>query len=289
MTSLAPALSQAGPGTLADSPLFLTNPVEPNILFLVDDSGSMDWGLMTNENQGLVNLGCEYYYTQPASDNDYTFIVPSEEALIAQGIAAPYDGVWRAWNPDYNKVYYDPTITYTPWPGTDKNGNAYTNVDPAAALIDPYDPALGSQDLTSLTTYDTDYCNGALGLFTVTDFLPAHYYIWTDSNTNGQVDADDGHTKMEITPTTPVYAGGLDRRDCTFAPLCSYAEEIQNFANWYSFYRRREYVAKAAYGQVIAGAGNSRMGLATLHNNDTVNTEIESMNSDPASGSKKSL
>ncbi len=115
----------AAPGTLSDTPMFLTNPVEPNILFMVDDSGSMDWGVMTTENSGLINLGCEYYYAQPAADNDYYWIVPSEAGLAAQGIAAPYSGVWRAWNSVYNKVYYDPTVTYMPWPGENAAGNLY--------------------------------------------------------------------------------------------------------------------------------------------------------------------
>ncbi len=76
---------------------------------------------------------------------------------------------------------------------------------------------------------------------------------------------------------------------------CTYDEEIQNFANWYSYYRSREYVAKAAYGQVIALAANTRMGLATLHNNRDVdtrhrpNTPIASMNADPGSGAKGTL
>ena len=67
---LGPLTVAAAPGTLSDSPMFLTNPVEPNILFMVDDSGSMDWGIMSGESNGVMNLGCGYYYVQPAADND---------------------------------------------------------------------------------------------------------------------------------------------------------------------------------------------------------------------------
>ncbi len=286
---LGPIAAQAGPGTLSDSPLFLTNPVEPNILFMVDDSGSMDWGLMTAEDSGLMNLGCLYYYTQPAPDNDYKFIVPTEASLQAQGIAAPYGGVWRAWNSDYNRLYYDPKVTYTPWPGNNSLGAQYTNSNPAAALVDPYVPSTGATNLVATTTYDTDYCAGGLGSFTVNNYYPARYYIWKDTDLNGAVDADDAHVLVEIKATTPVYAGGPERRDCVAAPVCTYGEEIRNFANWYTYYRKREYVAKAAYGQVIAGAGNSRMGVVTLHNNASVNTAIQSMNLDPRTGAKASL
>ena len=286
---LSPLMTSAAPGTLSDAPMFLTNPVEPNILFMVDDSGSMDWGLMTGESSGVMNLGCAYYYVQPAADNDYYWIVPTESALQAQGESAPYGGVWRGWSSDYNKVYYDPQVTYTPWAGENASGATYTNVSPMAAPIDPYATGGPTIDLTATTTYDTDYCSGGLGALTVNNFLPARYNLWKDSNADNVVDADDAHVLVEIEPTTSVYSGGPNRRDCASASVCTYNEEIRNFANWFSYYRKREHVAKAAFGQVIAGASNSRMGMVTLHNNATVNIGLASMNADPGSGAKESL
>ena len=163
--SLAPASALAAPGSISDVPLFLTSPVEPNILFLVDDSGSMDWGLMTEENDGIMSLRCPYYYAQPAADNDYYWVVPTEEALAARGFAPPYSGVWRAQNSDYNRLYYNPRITYVPWPGENGIGALYTNANPTAAPLDPYNPAAGTVDLTTRTTFRTDYCAGGLGSF----------------------------------------------------------------------------------------------------------------------------
>jgi len=285
-----PLTSHAAPGTLADAPMFLTNAVEPNILFMLDDSGSMDWGLMTPEDSGIVFLGaCPYYYTHPAVDNNDFWTMPTEAGLKAQGFPAPYSGVWRAWNSDYNKAYYNPGITYTPWPGENSAGMLYTTANPAAALIDPYVAGGPTADLTAVTSYDTDYCPGGLGLFTVADFFPARYYRWADTDADLNVDAEDAHELVEIRPTTSIYAGGPDRRDCTGSPTCTYAEEIRNFANWFTYYRKREFVTKAAYGRVIAGAGNSRMGMATLNNNGVVNTAIASMNADPRSGPKQAL
>ncbi len=286
---LGPITAAAAPGTLADSPLFLTNSVEPNILFMIDDSGSMDWGLMTPENSGIMDLGCSYYYAQPAPDNDDTWVVPTEAALMARGVAAPYGGVWRAWNKDYNKVYYDPSISYTPWPGENSAGNLYQNANPLVAFYDPYLPANGSTNLTTNTPYSTDYCAGGLGSFTNNNFFPARYFTWTDANNDSFVDPGEPHFLVEIRPTTLAYAGGPNRNDCAAAPTCTYAEEIRNFANWFSYYRKREYVAKAGYGQIIAGASNSRMGLLTLHDNGSVKTAITSMNDDPRNGAKNTL
>ena len=90
---MSPVVALSAPGTIADSPLFLSNSVEPNVLFMLDDSGSMDWGLMTGENSGIMNVGCAYYYAQPAPDNDYFWVLATEEELINRGIAAPYGGV----------------------------------------------------------------------------------------------------------------------------------------------------------------------------------------------------
>ena len=288
-TLLGPVSLNAAPGTLSDSPMFLTNPVEPNILFLVDDSWSMDWGLMTDEDSGIINLGCPYYYTHPSSDNNEFWVVPTEATLRAAGVAAPYSGVWRAWNSNYNRIYYDPSITYVPWPGQNSGGVPFGNVNPLAAPLDPQISGGATTNLTASSTYLSDYCLGGLASVTVKDFIPARYNQWKDSDSDGVVDPEDAHALIEIEPTTALYDGGPNRRDCAAAPICTYSEEIRNFANWFSYYRKREYVAKGAFGQVIAGAGNSRMGLATLNNNASVNTSIAPMNSDPQSGAKKSL
>ncbi|MBX2808619.1 MAG: hypothetical protein KTR20_08300 [Cellvibrionaceae bacterium] len=52
--------------------------------------------------------------------------------------------------------------------------------------------------------------------------------------------------------------------------------EQRNYANWYSYYRKREYVAKKALSDIISGS-SARMGLATLHNNDEVGTIIQNI------------
>lgn len=290
--AIGPATSFAAPGTLADTPLFLTNPVEPNILFLVDDSGSMDWGLMTKQDSGIVSGDCgfNYYYTHPTVDNDDVWVVPTEKGLQDVGVAAPYGGVWRAWNRDYNRIYYDPSLTYTPWPGENAAGVLYVDANPLAAPINPQQPSAGVVDLTATSGYITHHCSGGLAvLILVTDFHPARYYLWGDTDADGVVDAEDEHKLIEIDPATTAYPSSATRSDCASAVSCSYAEEIQNFANWFSYYRKRELVAKAGYGRVIAGASNSRMGLVTLNNNGTVNTAIDSMNQDPLTGAKKSL
>ena len=201
---LAPVTASSAPGTLADTPLFLSNSVEPNVLFMLDDSGSMSWGMMTTESEGIMNLDCPYYFVQPdpAFPVDEFWVLPTEAALVDAGIAAPYGGVWRGWNKDYNRIYYDPSITYVPWSGMDSGGAPFANASPTAALYNPFAPGDGSTNLTVDTSYDTDYCPGALATVTVSNFFPARYNIWIDSDADGVVDDTDAHTLVEIKPTT---------------------------------------------------------------------------------------
>ena len=55
----------------------------------------------------------------------------------------------------------------------------------------------------------------------------------------------------------------------------SSSEQIK-YANWFTYYRKREYVMKRAMSQLIT-TSQARMGLATLQNNNSVGTAISDM------------
>lgn len=288
----APATS-AAPLDLAQTPLFLTTAVKPNIFFLSDDSGSMDWNLVTPDTDGLLysvgNQTCVYPYTHPdngvarralpPAQNYYIGningqqweVTPTEEALTTAGIgSAPYSGVWRAWNKDYNALYYNPDVDYSPWKGKDANGAAFGNASPSAVPLNPYRPADGTQNLTINQTYSSYYCPAAKAV-NVT-FYPARYYVWADSNSNGVVDPTDTHTLVEIKSTTPTCASNG-------TPPClkrTYADEIQNFANWFTYYRKRDLTMKNAMTKVVAPS-TDRLGMSTIHNNAGVGTQIKNV------------
>ena len=316
--------SLAGPLNLSNNALEVVNNVEPNIMILHDDSGSMDWGVMTSEgDEGTFHLGGNlYYYTHPdpgavgnpPAVNDDTYVVPTEEFMKAQGLPDPQGGVWRAWNHNYNKMYYNPNIHYTPWTGVNAGNNTFVNVTATAAPYDPNNPAAGTIDLTTAIDYGTD-CGlvdcvsvpALVGWFTVTNYYPARYYTWSDSNSttpgnanNGAVDIDDDHTLVEIKPVTASYtrqsynaSTGVGRNDCTDngdgTATCSYNQEIQNFANWFSYYRKRDLAAKASFSKVVEPISSARVGYATINNNASNGIRVASMNVSPTSGNKKSL
>jgi len=78
--------------------------VPPNIVFLLDDSGSMDWEFMTDEGNGL--FGGDYYPFDNPGDNVY-----SGRILLGDE-----RGEWKSQWPGYNAMYYNPKTVYEPWP-----------------------------------------------------------------------------------------------------------------------------------------------------------------------------
>jgi len=282
----SPAVLSA-PGSLPDIPLFLGASVEPNVYLVADDSGSMEWSLLASndaDTSGLPDYGgwTGNYYILPTKDNGldewywnnytnyYPYVMASENYL---------SGGWRGRNSSYNKLYYNPAITYSPWPGTDASSNPLYNDSPAStAPVDSNNPSGYTLDLTNDFTF-VNYTPDLGGWHTETIF-PAKYYLWTDDNSNGLVDISDTHTLVEIKQATTSYTGSSDRSDCPAAPTCTYAEEIQNFANWFTYYRKREFAAKNAMGTVINETDDKRMGLDAYNLGNITNAASMSSASD---------
>lgn len=301
----------SAPGPISNIPLFLSNKAEPNIFFMLDDSGSMNADIITQESGdwgGVMQIsqsgGSRHYRFLFDSSNSNSFILPTQAAIdtlfntgnIYDGDtpSTSSQGVWRGRNSDYNTLYYNPKRTYTPWAGVNDAGVTYADIsiDPAAAPIDPYLAAGSAYNLTDDATVTTRDPGG--NLFTYT-YTPAAYWVWNDTNSNGEVDANDSHARIVISLGTPVCADGVDTSAADqIAGACmlrSYADEIKNFATWFSYHRSRELSAKHATSHVIANANNIRMGLATINQNRTnAQIPLRSMNSssiDP--GNKRDL
>ena len=247
----------AGPGTLPSAPLFLSTIVEPNVFLTLDDSGSMDWELMVNEGTGGLTTdgGLPYVdgdrrgYYSPTFTRLYwsRYVLPP-----ADGTDAEWDKGWIGRNSKGNKNYYDPTVTYEPWAGSDASGNPlYLDATPTKVLKDPNDPAGESMDLTIFYSYQEGSKKST------TMWIPT-YFTWTDTNNDGIVDQADAHTRVLIAAGT---------------------SEMQNFANWFQYYRSRINASKAVIGRTINNTDASRMGMALF--NDGHQDDVESM-SDPA-------
>jgi type IV pilus assembly protein PilY1 len=200
----------------------------------------------------------------------------------------------------YNKIYYNPNLTYSPWSGLNFAGDEYTNAPVTAALSEPYYPERGSVNLTTNTNVtfrqyvDYDYDNRNWN-WPITDDITwlARYYIWTDKNTGcpgnvaGVVDGTSPHlfpggactegTLVEIKDPSTEYYKGTNRSDCEAEGFCTYTEELQNFANFYSYSRNRSLTAKTSISAAVTSSDNMRIGFGAF-NQDTDNIQIAEMN-----------
>ncbi|CAB1058512.1 Type IV fimbrial biogenesis protein PilY1, partial [Olavius sp. associated proteobacterium Delta 1] len=87
----------------------------------------------------------------------------------------------------------------------------------------------------------------------VLDQDPIDYYVVKDSNSND--DIEDGEIGPAAAPPADVQPGR------------TFAQERQNFANWYQFYRRRELSATAAVANVITGLKGVQVGFYSINGN----------------------
>ncbi len=81
-----------------------------NIMFVLDNSGSMDWEFMTSESDGLYK-GKYYLYPDSAYIN-------SNDRVYASGyeLDATKRREWQSQWHGYNKIFYNPNAHYAPWP-----------------------------------------------------------------------------------------------------------------------------------------------------------------------------
>ena len=311
----APPAAPAPPGEvqfiydLADVPLEDAISADTNVLVVMDDSGSMDWDLLTNDTLGqffLRNANTKdaeitaksiiYRYILDLTSNYYSGtegrILPFEETLNSDPDFTGNDfGVWRGRSPQFNTVYYNRKVRYEPWKGLDRNGNEFANINPGAAPLDVFDTNVVVFDITATHTFQSkdvptihDEIDGKKNIDNLNVNLAM--YNWTD--VEGLPAWDAAYTKVNIASSNAPFIGGVERLDCMDPMSCTYAEEIQNFANWFSYYRSREYTVKAALGRTVSEVGKMRLGYATLNDSNEA-LPIELMNSSFRTGNKKTM
>lgn len=258
---------------LSNNPLFLGGNISPNVMFTLDDSGSMHWEMMPE-----ASVYSYFLFPRAASvynsGSDYGNYVPTFEDGFSYSA--------RMRSPQTNPIYYNPAVTYQPWSNSD--GSLMPNAVPTGAYHNPVKTSAGSRNLTVDNTQSAgwDSCNnsaysGCGYSSSSKTFYPAVYFYfnggdgWTWSN----------YTKQEIRSTTPTYTGHgrVSRKDCT-AGTCTYTQEIQNFANWYTYYRSRILLARAGVGKAFSAQGNTmRVGFAAIN---TGSATVDGITSDSA-------
>lgn len=264
--------AQAASTDIADVPMAVKNTAGPNIMFTLDDSGSMQFEAIP-ENSNV-------YFSFPRPDPLYgaNWGYGSSYSYVTRFDSAnKYARYYRT--AKFNLLYYNPAKRYVPWTNADKT--LMSNATPTAAYHNPYITGEGTRNLTANNTQTARWTNddGTNTNESVT-FYPATYFIWIGSGTlTGPTDANNtqtNFTKVEIKSTTASYTKGTDRTDCA-GSTCTYAEEIQNFANWYTYYRSRILLSRAGVGQAFAEVGSDpRIGFAAINKGSTTIDTVSS-------------
>ena len=287
---VGPTVARAGDLQLSSMPLFLDNGVPPNIVFTIDDSGSMDWSFMPDQ------IGIDDLHKN------------------ARGLA--FEVNWIAYNPfeEYPIPVTDSsaagasTITSAPI------GSGATAPSFTAAFDDGYTKGLGGTSCTINLSNDyrptwdwpsssgpgthcrpiqnnSGYYGNAYHDFVETD-KKAFYYVYyahhpskvmtrpsgctasTDNYTNDacfvKVRIEAGN-ELAQARVNPALGGAVSGR--------TLAQEQQNFANWYSYYRTRSYAAKAGVGKAFTTLNDSvRVGFGRINASPTLQMGVRVFN-----------
>ena len=142
------APAQAASVALATSPLATstTTSVKPNLLFLLDNSGSMDWDHM-----------------------------PDDSSDGGSSVVFSY-GHYGTRSSQCNQVYYDPTITYTP-PVQADGATLYNNASFSGAWVNGFNTGSGTTDLR------TNF-KASLSLNADASGQTAYYYNYSGTQTS---------------------------------------------------------------------------------------------------------
>ena len=277
VATLLPFSGIAGVADLSDNPLSsaTTSQVKPNILFILDDSGSMMLkfmpdGLSSRETRiGMRNHQCNLVYYNPG----VKYVIPrtSTNGDINTGaptsFAAAYEeGFWA----------YDGNANTTVDLGTSfravTDDNVSYSTDEADALQSAYYwkylgtttlvPLAGDCEKT-LSAYNdaatTGYCvdDPAVG-GTVAD-----YRVTTSPPVCSTAGSRLLWQKVIVSATSGPATADINGDGVTNA---SDQDERLNFATWYSYYRNRMKMMKSAAGRAFVGMSDSkRIGFITIN------------------------
>ena len=247
-------------------------PPDANVMFSLDDSGSMEDEAIPDDNNGIGSSMWSGTWNSGGTGNKFK--------ITSQ--------TWRYYrSAQGNPIYYNPKVRYTPWPYAGDDTQTYPNAVTTAACYYPSTlpvqttlplpatpPAAIACGTNIRNLADRVVTNGPDDLTENKGYWPATYFTYNgasgallqDGQSNQTANNTQGNwTKVEIKSTVPTYPKVTARTDCLGAS-CTYAEEIQNFANWFQYYRSRALMAKGAVSKAFSKQGsNLRAGYASLH------------------------
>lgn len=243
--------------SISDQPIQSASTIKPNIMFILDDSGSMGWTFMpdavaykpgVNYSGTLQNLNCYKNF-------------------------------------HLNTIYYNPSFKYDP--PKDALGASFPAQVFTSAETNGFNTSGANTNLstsfiphpTTTTSPDTNPMNGK----TQATGEPAYYYMY-----NNPTGTPPAPTSPVLDTALPMDGGGACKADAdyvkvvvsetscaaTYGRTCpnGSADERVNFANWYSYYRTRMLMMKSGVATAFSSIGDKyRVGFSSLWGNDLDN------------------
>jgi len=270
-----PAPGQAStPLDLSQTPVFLGIPPAPNVMLVLDTSASMQeehpaqqgplggsgpegWPKVFNFPPSLDGSGVPDTYgaKAPGGQQVGRFIPFFNDSLEVNLLARSSNG-----------IFYDPELNYLPWRRA--NATFLPDVNPDSAPRNPGRPAAGTLDLDSLNSWSFFWGSGPNDTGSPTDFWPITFYVYDGT---GSTSNPSNYTKYQIREDQAYRANPANAR---MTPISEFswpggtrtiAEEKQNFANWYSYYRSRALIARGALAEGFLAVDEPlRVGWADL-------------------------
>lgn len=157
---------------LAEKPLFLGVPVKPAFIMALDDSGSMQWDVLSTNQDGEFVWGRNDTAStwgffrnngavrQDANDADRTAdwleLFPVPNRGTKRRVIPPVPNFGFARSHEFNAAYYNPGVTYEPWLNYD--GSSYESLDTSAewqsVRLDPRQGSTAPRYNLTATIYD---------------------------------------------------------------------------------------------------------------------------------------
>ncbi len=298
---------------VAELPLKASVLAKPNVVFGMDESGSMDAEVMIDgtfqgwfygnynntdlypggtRRTGAANWDWALLYLFPNGTGAGNRVFADPSPAYGYAIPPTTEVAWTR-SSDYNTIYYDSSKTYTPWSPGYVSGAAATTFSNASTTAARSHPVNGSTtmalnanltsntanwkftflagmtipvDATNISCYFNTYPGGlpytvptSRGLCTATiPYYPATFWKREACTVDGSscITNYDGQKlkRYEIKDGNSFPSGR------------SYAAELENFANWFTYFRKRRLMLGAAMGQVLETMTGLRMGVVPFNN-----------------------
>jgi len=291
--AFTPALAATTPSPVVDqSPLIIQKPLPPNIVLMLDDSGSMawdympDWGYLqnTSNNDALINANNNGVYYNPT--------VVYTPPLKADGTRYPdAKGLTSAWINGFSTASPNPTADLTAYGGeSGYNGSnssenisysvntfqtkVYNYVWSRSSCRDDYYDKLGG-------AFDYRY-NSSSGVCTVYyDRVFSGYFQYSTGPASGSyvvhyVAATDCGTQTNCVTASDTSGTAAPNKDAAGNTLKAQdgtdLTAGQNIANWFAYYHTRILMAKSGVMDAFSSVDATyRIGFGSINGNNDSN------------------